>query len=801
MDRTSTRVNGGPSPLNLKLSSPHKGAGSATTSPKRQSSGPNTPAIKDGQGGDLATIVRDLESDESLRVFLSPDFSAEKHVGTAVREERLSPALSTASRAAEMLNTKMHEEIIQRQDALLRGVESLDALQSEIKTVSDGVSGVGKATQGLETSLAKPYHGMDVALVKLRNLHATSELLRALDRSLRSLQSLKDANLYPSFSSNVETPHERLALAAAGVTEIDTLFPLISNLSIISSAITPVKRAKAELRRRATAAIKTALSSQNEPALTSALKALRILGLLPQVLTSESNRLSEFASSAIGKVFDISATTSALDLKRNGALSSTPKLSTSPSEIWTRIDNMLTGAKEAGQEVIMLEAVAVTHEDLRKGDHGRGLYKKWLESIGRAFERHCNALLRRSKESRSTSSSNLDDLIDIYPSLRTRVAALTHERLPQCSETILKSMNGLEGAYLTTSFTRVTDAVNAVFDLKRTHDVQNTHDTEEDEDQLHDARVYELVEICRSELLRAKGNPEMHQHQVRNIAKGMRLFISHASDHYGIANVEYKTTSRNRWKSRRVYQGLVLLCQSAKEWSRTLQGGSRDSRIDDEIKNASALVSSMTRTLFKGVRDDLEASIMSVQSVKPEVVMSAVRTTIEQVSINVTKDLYPSAPLGRELRKLARLIFHNFVRNVLVLDFREQEIRKEVEISAMELEERVSLICDPKFCGRDYQALRSLRIMLLLPFDCFCDSESLSRLNKGLEEYQIILYLVGTTGFVMSKEERLKFVKMLDTSDLGTIATRVDKHLAGARREKPSEKAWRIVDWIKAREK
>ena len=747
--------------------------------------------------GDLASIVKDLKSDSILQVFVSPDFSAEQHVGDAVRNGRLSPALSTASRAADLLTSKMNEEIIKRQDALLTGVESLDTLRTEITSVSDGVKDVSQAMQRLDTSLGEPYRSMQSSIRKLKHVHATAEILRALSRVLQALQSLREAKLYPTFSSSVETPHERLELAAKSIMDFEKHFHKVSNLKLVSSTLTPVKRAKAELKKRASAVLRSSLSSHNKTAVTSAIRTLLVLGALSHTIGVEVNRISEFVTSEVGKLFDASPDQSS----QKGRFSSTTyKKSTThnatSSRIWPKVESMHAVVRDGGLEIMLLEEIFAGEERIEDSTACQDLYLKWLEAVKRAFERHSDTLLRRSKEVKSSAASVLDALIDIFPSLRMKMLSLMNERLPCCSQVILQALKGLEGNYLTTSFTRITDAVDvAVGQQKQSNDVGDRRggSTVPDDDTL--SRVQHFIDTCQDELQRARNDPEMYRHQQNNVAKGMRLFLSNSSDLCMAKKCASNARPNESWASAEVYQGLVQLSQAAQDWI-TSGSSSGGNEIAREVSQALTIIADLVAKLLNEVTSRVVDLINSMQTKGPDIVVKKTKEFIRVFHDNVYSDLLPSAPLGRGIHTLAQRVLSAFLHNSLVLDFRDIEKRERFDEILREIEDVVAILCDPRSCGHHYKAIRIFRVMLKVPPRHF--KETLGRLKAGLPDHFIVLYLIGTTGFTMSAEGRMEFIENAGKGKEEALKTKVEQHYTNAQKESSNNNIWPLIDVIKS---
>lgn len=254
----------------------------------------------------LASVIASLRADPTAAPFLDPERTPADHVGAAVRDQRVTPALSAAQAASTRLASAVRDEVVLQKEALLAEVDAVAALEKEVATVETGVHSLASASGALADALAAPYEPMDRAVTSLANVQKAAALLRAIERFRFCTSKLSAASIFPSFSPTQKTSPDALPAAAEAIRELEELLATSSDIPLdkvdsVSKHIPAVRKAAVELRKRTGAMLRAGINNRDQPLITAAVVSFHALKVLPDRINAEIGRLLSDTQGALQK--------------------------------------------------------------------------------------------------------------------------------------------------------------------------------------------------------------------------------------------------------------------------------------------------------------------------------------------------------------------------------------------------------------------------------------------------------------------------------------------------------------------
>lgn len=686
----------------------------------------------------LTGLEGTLGSDPSLTAFLATDFSPEKHVGAAVREDRVSLALEDAQRASTLLTANVRQEVIRRKEALLAEVEAVDALEKEVATVSAGVSTLATATNGLADALKNPYQPMELAMRRMKNLSAAVELVRGVHRFRVCTGKLTEAGFFPEVKAEVSPG--LLEGAAGALKELEDMIggkgvDGLEKVEGIAKDTIAVRNASVELRKKAATILRSGLANKNQVEVEAAVGAFNELGVLAERVNGEVARLLRETQTAIHK---------GLEAPSGGKARSTGAL-----EVWTKIEAMFKNVGEACSKAILLQQVLSrkycnrTHLSLLHDT----IASNFVESVSRTLSEQVGILVR-TRLQRPAAAYVFSALAEGYPKLKSlltnsakRVSMLCRvsptpiskisltAKLPIIPDhdfiqnSFFGAVEDIETHYLTASLERLTKMTSSFFE-------NGNHPAE--------TEALTLTKALAAELNAARHDKLLFQMAISSVAQAVRLYTSHAEDYAAATAPDDELNGRgvteiDEWRLTGLYNGMITLSISATRVLGENQDGSGPvpGAIKKELENLTRLCDLLLDGPFATCRRNIENVLkrMHTEDLRGEVGEDGCSVYVLDISSQVSmfadgviSGLARSRSLGRCTLELAKWIMSSFSENVALV-FPQSDVAKiRLSTDMARLELAVEALCPARLLGEPYRTLRALRSCILIDNEMLCDA-------------------------------------------------------------------------------
>lgn len=709
--------------------------------------------IRNEPSAPLSELIGTLGSDTSLTVFLTSDFSPEKHIGTAVREDRVSLALEDARRASSLLTANVRQEVIRRKEALLAEVEAVDALEKDVGTVSSGVTTLSAVTAELADALRSPYVPMQAAVRRMQNLSAAADLVRGLHRFKICTLKLEEAGLFPNLGPVASTKTPVLSTAAAAMREVEDLVsasgtPGLEKLEGVAKDIIAVRKASPEIRKRIAGTLKSGLANKSQVEVEAAVSAFNELGVLQERVNAEIARLLRETQTAVHRGLEAPAGANVFprkgrSMRRSGAMATAGGL-----DVWGKIENMLGTVAEACFKAILLQQVLSrkycdkTHVSLLHDT----VASNFIDSVSRTLAEQVG-ILARTRLQRPAAAYVFLALAEGYPKLKsllmnlgTRVSVQarvspipiteirTTTKLPLIpdSEFIHRSFFSavvdVETHYLTASLERLTAMVTSFFESGTFAE---------------DADALTLIKTLTAELAAARSDEQLFQIAVSNVATALRLYTSHAEDYAAATVPDEEPNGRalgevEEWRLTGLYNGMVTLSVSASRALGEREDGSGPipSPIAKELTTLNRLCDLLLDGPFSTCRCNIRTVLQRMHTEDLgggvgedgcSVYVLDISSQISMFADGIIPGLARSRSLGKFTLDLARWVLESFTQNTVLVYPHSEAAKVRLSTDMARIESAVEALCPARLLGRSYQSLRALRECILLPTETLRD--------------------------------------------------------------------------------
>lgn len=702
----------------------------------------------------LEELVGTLRSDLALSVFLSHDFSPAKHVGEAVRQHRVSSALEEAQRASSLLTANVRQEVIRSKEALLAEVEAVDALEKEVHTVSTGVSTLVTATDALSDALEEPFFPMRAAMARLHNLTAASNLLRAVSRFRYCTARLSEAGLFPVIAPPETSTNPRLPSAAEAVRELEALIAPsgptgLEKVEGVAKDIIAVRRASTEVRRRAAALLKNALSAHAQTDVEAAVAAFSALGSLSERVNAELARLLRETQTAVHRGLEAPTKTTVPRAQSLSAFGVGHKSDgKAAAEVWTNIEKMLNTVADACVKVVLLQHVLsrkycdINHTSLLHDT----IASNFIDAVARTIGEQMS-ILSRTRLQRPATAFVFLTLAEGYPRLRSllsdvskRVNALARvsptpitsieisTKLPLIpdeefiTKCFFNAIVEVDTHYMTASHERLTKTVSAFYENGK---------------QPGETEALSFAKMLAAELNAAREDKQLFRTAVSNIAKAIRLYVSQAEDYAAVTAPDdeldsKKMTQVEEWRLTSLYNGMVSFTSSSCRVLGENEDGSGTlpAPIAKELATLSRLSELLLDGPFSTCKKNIETvlSRMHTENLESDfneegcsVYVLDIAAQLSMFVDGIVFGLARSQTLGKYTLNLARWVLDVFLKNVVLVFPQSDLSRMRLSTDIARIELAVESLCPARLLGNSYKALRSLRVAILLPTETFIE--------------------------------------------------------------------------------
>lgn len=702
----------------------------------------------------LSELVGTLGSDASLTVFLTPDFSPEKHVGVAVREDRVSLALEDARRASSLLTANVRQEVIRRKEALLAEVEAVDALEKEVTTVSSGVSNLSVATKALADALQTPYVPMQATVRRMQNLSSAMDLVRALHRFKVCTAKLAEAGLFPTLGPSEDTKPSVLSSAAASMRELEDLtgvngIPGLEKLEGVAKDIIAVRKASPELRKRVAGTLKNGLAIKSQVEIEAAVAAFYELGVLHERVNGELARLLRETQTAVHRGLEAPPGAN-ISPRKGRSMRGSGVAEAGGLDVWEKIESMLKTVAEACFKAILLQQVLSrvycdrTHMSLL---HDM-VASNFIDSVSRTLAEQVG-ILARTRLQRPAAAYVFLALAEGYPKLKsllmnlaTRVSAQARvspvpitdigaiAKLPLIPDSefihqaFFSAVVDVETHYLTASLERLTALVTSFFEGGKFAD---------------ETDALGLTKMLIADLTAARSDKQLFQTAVNNVATALRLYTSHAEDYAAATAPDEEPNGKtlggvDEWRLTGLYNGMVTLSVSASRVLGEREDGSGP--IPPPIAKELATLSRLCDLLLDGPFSTCRLNIRTVlrrmhtEDLAGEVGEDGcsvyaldISSQISMFADGIILGLARSRSLGKFTLDLAKWVLESFTQNIVLVFPQSEAAKVRLSTDMARVESAVEALCPARLLGKSYQSLRALRTAILLSTETLRDAD------------------------------------------------------------------------------
>lgn len=703
---------------------------------------PKTPtASLEGGTSDIDQLVSTLRNDASLRVFLSDEFSPRAHVGAAVLSQHVPVALQDAQRASTILSASVRQHVIRRKDTLLAEVEAVDVLEKEVSTVSSGVASLVAATTALSDAIGAPYHPMRAAVNRLKNLSATVNLVRALHRFRFCTNRLADAGLFPVTSPTTSTTAQKLPAAAEAVRELEELIAHSSPVPLdkvdgISKDVLAVRKATVEVRKRAAALLKSALSERNQTDVEAAVLAFHALSVLQDRISGEIARLLRETQSAVHRGLEAPVQSRSFE-----------------ADVWSSVDRMLNAVADSCFKGILLQHVLsrkyspVTHLSLLHDT----IASSFIDAVSRTIGEQMS-ILSRTRLQRPGAAQVFVTLAEGYPRLRTllkdlasRVYALARlspipiTKLGVTKLPIIPDYDFIEKAFLGATVEVETHYFTASLE-RLTKTVTNLY---ENGKQPGETEALNFTKVLASELSAARSDKQLFRAAVSNVATAIRLYTSHAEDLVAASVPDHDASDGamgevSDWHLTTLYNSMVVLHTSAIRVLCKREDGSGD--IPEAIAKELSTLSRLSELLLDGPFSMCRSYVsrvmqrMHTEDLEGEagddgcsVYVLDISAQLSMFGDGVIPSLARSKCLGACTVSLAKWVLETFIRHVSLVFPQSDGAKVRLSTDMARIELAIDCLCPARLLGKSYRSLRALRTCILMSTESFTTMDIATR--------------------------------------------------------------------------
>jgi len=696
-------------------------------------------------GNQLNTILSSFKTDSSLKIFLSEDFDAVKHVGNAIGNGTVSRSLQETENAANLVSAQVREEVIRRQDALLGEVEAVSALEQQIEALSNGLNKLATTTDQLVSSLNDPFEKIQRSIRKMKNAAQAADLLQKVVR----FQTCNN-KLQKFCSSNDSTDADGLKSTAEAVRELEELAktPPLDRVDIVARELPAIRKASSEYKNKVTDSLRNAMASGDPLVITGALQSLALLGNLEERLNAEVKNLVAQAQKAIIEGFDTK------QVVQKTAQSTQADISL--PEMWMRLDGAVEQLHDVIVQVIKLQFVLQWKQDPTLPS---SLNDATQLHVCRAFFRlftknfldHVRSLNRA--KSLTPGAVLFHELCDDYPRLLQSFGSLC-DRLTNVAS--VSQMDGfvsgsvitrdeldgyfsdallpIEKQYLALSLSRVTDPIISLF--------------RPDAPSPGAIAANGLARLFTAELSSTMNDPKLFVNSSKNVAAALYMYAGKAQEVLG--DVKDKNISD-------LYDGLYGLGAAA----RAMFG--LQVTIGKEVTEAAEVLITLSETflekLFLDIRTAVDSSLLKMKDdiINEEGKASADSTAhVKERYILVLSEklrrfktesldrVVRSRALSMSVHTLARQTLSKFVLHASLLWSLDLKRRTVLAADMSELEAVVVKVCAQKDLGESYSAFRAFRKLVQMEIDELASiDDNLLEILSELKPSCVMIHILG----------------------------------------------------------
>ncbi|KAL0486202.1 oligomeric Golgi complex subunit 5 [Acrasis kona] len=417
---------------------------------------------------------------------------------------------------------------------------NISNFDEELSSVRQGVQSLQTSVNRLQSSIGSSYNNIKGRLRQLSNMWEATEMLRKVDRFLKSLSKLKAA-----YSDHTLTALD-LNKAALPLFELEEMLrdQDLQGIDVVQSEVAFIKKTGSGLRSASKQQLTQAIQTRNQSQIGSSLQVFFNLESLQQVVHQIVEQNIHKSQQLMHKTFDLKnytkkhATPGTISRPSNSTDQSAVK-----SQFLTSFNTMLEELHDLHVQIHQLDQVLVKKKDpltlvgfesvVRKGDEPSVLGSYWIR-FNKSFTKELQSVLR------APNSMIKNMLLEEYPYIlkmlnefvsqfkgllpaATLDASASADPTEQALEWMRLTVSDLEREYLSGSYSRLSNRIQIILSKIQPPTSSNTDGSGITH---QDAKL--LSNILSQELNNSRNTDDdrLHAHTLRNVNKCIDLICA-----------------------------------------------------------------------------------------------------------------------------------------------------------------------------------------------------------------------------------------------------------------------------------
>eukprot|EP00741_Cyanophora_paradoxa_P018990 tig00021108_g18333.t1 len=697
-------------------------------------------ATSGGPGGGKSLLAQ-LQKDELFAKFVDPKLDTTSFVSSVIKSGQVSTIREKLVSGVSTLQDELRNEVITKHDELLHQVASLQNLDSSLSLVNTGAHNLQASVARLRAEITEPFERMKQQTVQLERVLAATQLLRRVHRFLQLISSLR-THLYGSVPD--------LAKAAQAVYELECELKErdLSGVQVVEDEAAWVAQAGAKVRSDAERILAKGLEELSQAELGSALQIFYNVRGLQERVGGVVARITDQLAHAVHSALDPQSL--AEDARGAGQTPTGPgqRAQSQPARggawraaLWARLESMLEFAQTCCMQVWQLQKVLAKKRDpVTRACFLEELVGPGERTIAQTFWSSMTDIFRDEFEGACKSSQMLQDaLVAEYPKLlRTFNDALTRlfTQIRSMQGTAVTTeeeqaflegaLSALETAFLTASFQRLSQRVQAVFATRSGAAFTQPR-----------AELDALVKAVQEEVASVAGHAALCGNVAKNAGRALRLFAATAEQMI-LTGSEATVLGKGTTPAQATN---AALCNSAMHLLAGIEGvlASLPEGAAAALRQASTKVSDVADAamapVFSAAAKKLENTLLAMHkedwlagpgaaeneagraSGGPEC-SRYMRVVVRQIT-NLRENamaLYTASPMfAGHARRLAARVMLFFVRHLALVRPLNDDGKLRMAADLAQMEAALQPLCQPlQKLGQPYRALRAFKSLVFM---------------------------------------------------------------------------------------
>ncbi|KAI8072374.1 Golgi transport complex subunit 5-domain-containing protein [Gongronella butleri] len=423
--------------------------------------------------------------------FLASNFDAGQYAHEVVEEAEkgdgteITTALSTLQFNIESLTSQIQKQVSLNYDVLLSQIIGIKELDSVLLMIQKNIHTLKEALLRLSTKVRPPFEQIQQYTIQLRNLQATSDVLRRLHRFTILCKRL--TSQYPVQADTV--PDRDLAAAATTLYELGLIMDEadLDGIHLVQNDLTRIRQCRDAIEQEATRLFHQGVDSHSPSKMAASLQIFHNLKMMVPTVQTWVNALLKRLDDKITQTVDMQQLQK--EIKSNPAASgpAVRRVNNEPTfgnqipwanTFWVNMEELMNYMSDSYVKIYNVEKAlelkkdSFTHitflEEVTKSLDTSSLVSYFWHSMSTTFEKEL-------KNASKGSSFLQNSLIGDYPkflrmlhgffsrvALHKGASILDYSNSPEYL-IMLRSFDTFESGYLARSLSRMYEVVNGIF--------------------------------------------------------------------------------------------------------------------------------------------------------------------------------------------------------------------------------------------------------------------------------------------------------------------------------------------------